>query len=73
MTESEWECDDNDAELHPPRLDSPTISRIGVPTTVLSSSQLNILRFVKVVVHDIMNVIFTFQHALFDTTSISLL
>ena len=37
MTESEWECDDNDAELHPPRLDSPTISRIGVPTTVLSS------------------------------------
>ena len=73
MTESEWECDDDDAELHPPSLDS-TI-RIGVPTTVLSSlsSQLNILRFVKVVVHDIMNMIFTFQHAHFDTSSISLL
>ena len=71
MTESEWEYDDDDAELHPPSLDS-TI-RIGVPTTVLSSlsSQLNILRFVKVVVHDIMNMIFTFQHAHFDTSSIS--
>lgn len=80
---SEWESDDDDAELHPPNLDSPTIlywygqllSRIGVPTTVLSSfSQLNNFRFVKgqSVVHDMNMILFTFQHAHFNTSSISL-
>jgi hypothetical protein len=40
-----------------------------VPISVVSSlSQLNILRFV--IVHDIMNSIFTFQRAHFDTTSL---